>query len=101
MQRVHLQAHFSLQRRLWDLHVPTEDDPAVPLSFTPERFRAFVHQLHHLEVGNGEPPVVWRVILSDGEQDIALDIDPSTMNRIATYLKNCQESYEGWLGQAL
>jgi hypothetical protein len=101
MQLVPLQAHFSLQRRLWNLHVPTQNDPAIPLSFTPEQFRAFVRQLHHLQFSTGERRVVWRILFSDGEQDIALDIDTSTMHGIANYLNNYQESYECWVGQAL
>jgi hypothetical protein len=101
MQRVSLQAHFSLQRRLWDLRVPTGNDSGIPLSFTPEQFRLFVHQLHHLQVGAGERRAVWRIMLCDGDQDIALDIDTYTMHAIATYLRNCQESYESWIGQGL
>ena len=82
------------------MRVPTHSDPAASLSFTPEQFLAFVRQLRQLTAGNGEPPAVRRVILSDGAQDIALDIDPPTLTRIATYLQDCQESYEGWIGQA-
>ena len=101
MRRVPLEAHFSLQRRLWNLCVPSTDDPAVPLSFTPEQFRSFVRQLDHLQVGTEERRAVWRVLLSDGEHAIALDIDTSTLERIADYLKSCQESYENWMGQVL
>src|SRR5438445_5600469 len=101
MRRVPLEAHFSRQRRLWNLCVPSKDDASVPLSFTPEQFRSFVRQLDHLQFGAEERRTVWRVLLSDGEQDIALDIDTSTLDRIANYLMSCQESYESWMGQVL
>ena len=93
MRRVPLEAHFSLQRRLWNLCVPSKDDAGVPFSFTPEQFRSFVGQLHHLRVSTEERCAVRRVLLSDGEQAIALDIDTSTLDRIANYLKSCQA---GW-----
>jgi hypothetical protein len=71
----------------------------IPLSFTPEQFRFMVRQLHHLRSGTEERGAVRRVLLSDGEQAIALDIDTSTLERMANYLKNCQESYDCWVGQ--
>ena len=101
MQGVPLEVHFSLQRRLWNLCVPSKHDAGVPLTFTPEQFRSFVRQLHHLRSSIEERCAVRRVLLSDGEQALALDIDTSTLERIANYLKSCQESYECWVSQAL
>jgi hypothetical protein len=57
-----------------------------------------VRQLHHLRVGTDERGAVRRVLLSDDEQAIALDIDTSTLEGIANYLKSCQESYDCWVG---
>jgi hypothetical protein len=42
-----------------------------------------VGQLHHRRVGTEERCSVRRVLLSDGEQALALDIDTSIMDRIA------------------
>src|SRR5215472_6186931 len=101
MRRMPLEAHFSLQRRRWNLCVPSKQDAGVSFSFTPEQFGSFVRQLHHLRVGNEEPCAVRRVLLSDGDQALALDIDTSTLDRIAIYLKSCEESYESWMGQVV
>jgi len=101
MRPVPLEAHFSLQQRLWNLCVPSQDDAGVPFSFTPEQFGSFVRQLHHLRGSTEERCAVRRVLLSDGEQALALDIDTSTLDRIANYLKRCQENYESWMGQDL
>ena len=96
-----LEAHFSLQRRQWNLCVSSKEDAGVSFSFTPEQFRSFVRQLHHLRVGSEERCAVRRVLLSDGEQAIALDIDTLTLDHITTYLKSCEESYENWMGQVV
>jgi hypothetical protein len=101
MRRVPLEAHFSRQRRLWNLCVPSKENAGVSFSFTPEQFRSFVRQLHHLRVGSDERCAVRRVVLSDGEQALPLDIDTSTLERIATYLKSCEDSYEAWMGQVV
>ena len=73
----------------------------MPLSSrAPEQCRAFVRELHHLQVDTEERLAVWR-ILSGGEQETALDIDTSTMDPIADHLNTCPVAYESWVGQVL
>jgi hypothetical protein len=64
MRRMPLEAHFS---RGWNLVSRAGRTAGVSFSFTPEQFRSFVRQLHHLR-GSEDACGVRRVVLSDGKQ---------------------------------